>query len=205
MINLRITLLNISSLLFVIIICGTLLLATFMNTNPKLLKAAREYEERKLLKIVFPYTFTNYILEDNIDVPADTTLGIKKGSKAYLGKQNQEIVAIILPITVKEGYGGEIKILVGISSEVEILGIKILSHNETTGLGDKIEPEKSDWLLGFIGRSLANTTYTGWNIKKDGGDFDQFTGATITPRAVITTLRNVLTYVENNQEVLFKK
>ena len=93
--------------------------------------------------------------------------------------------------------------LVGISSKREILGIKILSHRETAGLGDKIEKDKSDWITRFKGRSIKYTDLNAWDIKKNGGDFDQLTGATITSRSVIIAIRRVLNYVEDNYEFLF--
>ncbi len=93
--------------------------------------------------------------------------------------------------------------LVGISSKREILGIKILSHHETVGLGDKIERNKSDWIRSFRGRSIKNTHPNEWNVKKDGGDFDQLTGATITSRSIIFAIRRVLNYTEDNYEALF--
>ena len=201
--NLRQSFFNIIALIFIIICCGGLLVVTFINTNPRAQKEASLYEEKKLLEILSPYSFTNSIIKESITLPVNTHAGIEDGSKAYLGKQNQGIIAILLPITVAEGYGGEIKMLVGVSSQREILGIKILSHHETIGLGDKIERNKSDWIRSFRGRSIKNTDPNEWNVKKDGGDFDQLTGATITSRSIIFAIRRVLNYIEDNYEVLF--
>ena len=201
--NLRQILFSSTALVFIIICCGGLLVATFTDTNPRAQKEANLYEEKKLLEILSPYSFTNSIIEESVTLPANTNAGIEEGSKAYLGKKNQDIIAILLPITVAEGYGGEIKMLVGISSKREILGVKILSHHETAGLGDKIERDKSDWIRNFRGRTIKNTDPNEWNVKKDGGDFDQLTGATITSRSIIFATRRVLNYVENNYEALF--
>ena len=200
---LRLILFNITALAFIIIFCGGLLLVTFTNTNPRTQKETNLYEEKKLLEILSPYSFTNSIIKESITLPASTNAGIEEGSKAYLGKQNQEIIAILLPITVAEGYGGKIKMLVGISSKREILGTKILSHHETAGLGDKIETDKSNWIKSFRGRSIKNTNPNEWDVKKDGGDFDQLTGATITSRSIIFATKRLLNYVENNYETLF--
>ena len=201
--HLRQILFNIAALIFIIIFCGVLLIVTFTNTNPRAQKEANLYEEKKLLEILSPYSFTNSIIKESITLPANTNAGVEEGSKVYLGKKNQDITAILLPITVAEGYGGEIKMLVGISSKREVLGIKILSHHETVGLGDKIERDESDWIRSFRGRSIKNTDPNEWNVKKDGGDFDQLTGATITSRSIIFTIRRVLNYIEDNYEVLF--
>ncbi len=195
--------LNIVALIFIIIFCAGLLVVTFTNTNPRAQKEANLYEETQLLELLSPYSFTNSIIKESITLPANTHAGIEDGSKAYLGKQNQGIIAILLPITVVEGYGGEIKMLVGISSKREILGIKILSHHETVGLGDKIERDESDWIRSFRGRSIKNTDPNEWNVKKDGGDFDQLTGATITSRSIIFAIKRALSYAEDNYEALF--
>ena len=201
--HLRKVLFNITALIFIIIFCGGLLVATLYNTNSRIQKEANQYEEKALLGILSPYSFTNSIVEERITIPVNTNAGIEEGSKAYLGKQNQKIIAILLPITAKEGYSGEIKMLVGISSKREILGIKILSHRETAGLGDKIEKDKSDWITRFKGRSIKNTDLNAWDVEKNGGDFDQLTGATITSRSIIIATRRVLNYVEDNYEALF--
>ena len=201
--NLRQNFFNIIALIFIIICCGGLLVVTFTNTNPRAQKEANLYEEKKLLEVLSPYSFTNSIIKESITLPVNTHAGIEEGSKAYRGKQNQDIIAILLPITVAEGYGGEIKMLVGITSKGEILSIKILSHQETVGLGDKIERDESDWIRSFRGRSIKNTDPNEWTVKKDGGDFDQLTGATITSRSIIFAIRRVLNYIEDNYEVLF--
>jgi electron transport complex protein RnfG len=91
---------------------------------------------------------------------------------------------------VQEGYSGEIRFLIGVDNDGAIEGVRVVSHSETPGLGDKIEIEKNDWVLGFNQRSLSNTPL--WKVKKDGGDFDQFSGATITPRSVVKGVHNAL-------------
>jgi electron transport complex protein RnfG len=98
----------------------------------------------------------------------------------------------------QEGYSGEIRFLIGVDINGLIEGVRILSHSETPGLGDKIEIEKNDWILSFNQRSLANTST--WKVKKDGGEFDQFSGATITPRSVVKGVHNALRALEKSQE-----
>ncbi|MDW6003954.1 RnfABCDGE type electron transport complex subunit G [Vibrio mangrovi] len=98
----------------------------------------------------------------------------------------------------QEGYSGPIRYLVGVDTRGEILGVRIISHSETPGLGDKIERMKSSWILGFNHRSLTNTPL--WAVKKDGGDFDQFTGATITPRSVVKGVHKALQALAHQKE-----
>lgn len=87
------------------------------------------------------------------------------------------------------GYAGEITILMAVDARGTLLGVRVVKHAETPGLGDKIEPAKSDWMLRFAGRSLDDPRPSGWAVKKDGGVFDQFAGATITPRAVVKAVK----------------
>jgi electron transport complex protein RnfG len=102
-----------------------------------------------------------------------------------------------------DGYSGTIRLLVGINLDGSLSGVRTLAHRETPGLGDKIEAERNDWILGFDGKSLDNPSLASWQVKRDGGAFDQFTGATITPRAVVKAVRNSLIYYRDNHAALF--
>lgn len=93
--------------------------------------------------------------------------------------------------------------IVGVNRDGTIAGARVLSHKETPGLGDKVELSKSNWILGFDGRSLQNPQASQWKVKKDGGEFDQFTGATITPRAVVQQIKRVLEFVAAHETELF--
>lgn len=93
-----------------------------------------------------------------------------------------------------KGYGGDIRLLLGVGADGRLLGVRVLSHTETPGLGDKIETAKSDWVLAFDGLSLGDPPRDQWKVKKDGGRFDQFSGATITPRAVVAAVRRGLAF-----------
>ena len=96
------------------------------------------------------------------------------------------------------------KLLVGIHQDGRVAGVRVVKHNETPGLGDAIEVRKSDWILGFDGKSLLNPIAEAWKVKRDGGEFDQITGATITPRAIVKTVKNTLDYFQANRENLFQ-
>ncbi|KFZ37912.1 electron transport complex subunit G [Shewanella mangrovi] len=98
----------------------------------------------------------------------------------------------------EEGFSGTISFLVGVDTEGVITGVRIISHSETPGLGDKIELAKSPWVTEFNQHSLANTPL--WGVKKDGGTFDQFTGATITPRAVVNGVHTAMQALAKNME-----
>ncbi len=119
----------------------------------------------------------------------------------YQATLNNVVTAVIFEVT-ENGYSGKIRSIIGIAPDGRILGVRILSHSETPGLGDKIEVEKDDWILGFDGLSINNPGQSGWAVRKDGGQFDQFTGATITPRAVVKSIRSGLEFFEQKKQVL---
>jgi electron transport complex protein RnfG len=119
----------------------------------------------------------------------------------YRAKKDQRLTGFAYRATA-QGYAGEIQLLLGIRPNGELLGVRVLSHSETPGLGDKIEVRKDDWILDFTGRSLGNTAEAEWAVKKDGGQFDQFSGATITPRAVVRAIHESLTYFDANRDEL---
>ncbi len=101
------------------------------------------------------------------------------------------------------GYSGAIEVLIGISEDGKIDGVRVLSHSETPGLGDKVEERKSDWIYGFAGLSLADPAPEDWKVKRDGGVFDQFSGATITPRAVVSTVKRGLAFFDRHHTEIF--
>ena len=122
---------------------------------------------------------------------------------AYRARSGGRPVAVILRFDATNGYNGPIRLLVGIDRSGRLAGVRVVSHRETPGLGDAIEAAKSDWILGFAGKSLADPAPPGWAVRRDGGTFDQFTGATITPRAVVEGVRRALDFFEDNRAFLF--
>jgi electron transport complex protein RnfG len=123
--------------------------------------------------------------------------------KAYLARQDDTPVAAFIQSIAPDGYSGAIRLTVGIYYDGNLAGVRVNEHKETPGLGDKVELKKSNWLLAFDGKSLSNPAPEKWKVKKDGGDFDQLTGATITPRAVVKSVSNTLNYFTGNKEQLF--
>ena len=97
------------------------------------------------------------------------------------------------------GYAGKMKLMLGVDAEGKVLGVRVLAHKETPGLGDKIETKKGDWILRFTGLSIGNPPVDKWKVKKDGGQFDQFAGATITPRGVVRAVREGLEFFAANK------
>jgi len=142
-------------------------------------------------------------LDQSIIVLPPETFASKKPVTVYLAtKQNQPVAAIFLVTTMK-GYGGAIQLLVGVNRDQTLGGVRVVQHKETPGLGDKVELGKSNWIKSFNGKSLSNPSQAHWAVKKDGGEFDQFTGATITPRAVVGAVKDVLDWSQLHFDELF--
>ncbi len=158
---------------------------------------------KKLHAIITPDEHDNKLFLDVIQVTSESLLGTKNAVSAYRARKNGAPIGVILTPIVPNGYNGEIKLLVGIYYDGSLAGVRVLSHRETPGLGDRIEEKRSDWILNFRTHSLQNPATKRWRVKRDGGVFDQFTGATITPRAVVKGIKNALLYYTENKELLF--
>ena len=160
---------------------------------------------RKLNQILPAEKYDNDLLNTTISIEADNRLGQKKTSTIYIAKRQDEVSAMIFSVIAPKGYSGEIKMLVGINIDGTLAGVRIVSHKETPGLGDAMETEKSDWVFGFNGKSLHSPAERKWKVKRDGGVFDQFTGATITPRAVVQAAHLCLIYFDRHKKELLEQ
>ncbi len=116
--------------------------------------------------------------------------------KVYIARQGEQAVAAVMEATAPDGYSGAIQLLVGADFSGTVLGSRVTEHHETPGLGDKIELRISDWITHFAGKTIASESDATWAVKKDGGQFDQFTGATITPRAVVNAVKRAGLYAQ---------
>jgi electron transport complex protein RnfG len=182
-----------------------LLSGTFLLTKDRIAEEKRRAEERALLDIVPRERHDNSMLDETISVGPDAKgLGLKREKHIYIARAQGDIVAAIIPATASDGYAGDIDMIVGVNTDGSIAGVRVLAHKETPGLGDKVEPRKSAWIFAFDGKSLTNPVLSAWAVKKDKGEFDQFTGATITPRAVVAATLRTLQYAQAHRETLFK-
>ncbi|AGA34026.1 Electron transport complex protein RnfG [Thioalkalivibrio nitratireducens DSM 14787] len=120
----------------------------------------------------------------------------------WFARKGDDVVGLVLSAVTAQGYSGNIHLLVGLDTAGNLLGVRVTQHRETPGLGDDIEVDRSDWILGFRGRSLENPPIELWRVRRDGGIFDQFTGATITPRAVVQAVRDALLYFRDHADPL---
>ena len=189
------------------LVATALLALTAELTKGRIANSEREAQEKALLDVVPRQSQDANLLTETMKVPPEAWagLGLKAGGDIFVVRRADDAIAVIIPAVAPDGYSGEVKMIVGVDAEGEITGVRILDHHETPGLGDKIDIKKTPWILSFTGKSLANPSAPHWKVKKDGGDFDQFAGATITPRAVVNQVRKVLEFVESHKNELFQK
>ncbi|AUI86511.1 electron transport complex subunit RsxG [Vibrio azureus] len=160
-------------------------------------------EQKQLLSLlnqVIPESIHDNNLVTSCRLVSALELGTTHSMPAYLATKNGQPVALAIESIAPNGYNGQIKILTGINNQGKILGTRVLNHQETPGLGDKIDLRITDWILSFTGKQVTENNWNSWHVRKDGGDFDQFTGATITPRAVVKAVRNTVDYVNKHRD-----
>jgi Na+-translocating ferredoxin:NAD+ oxidoreductase subunit G len=181
----------------------TLALAgTQLLTREQIAAQQRAAEARAYNEILPPARYDNALLDDFHLVEDRELLGLQQPRKILVARRGGEAQALIVPATAPDGYGGAIELIVGINADGTVAGVRVVAHKETPGLGDKIDARKSRWIDAFAGRSLGDPAPAQWAVKKDGGAFDQFTGATITPRALTAAVKRTLQYFEANRAAL---
>lgn len=182
-------------------VCALIVATTYQYTREKIQQNEADAKIRLLQEVLPKNQYDNNVAKDTKILPADKLLGTSDSSIAHIAKKHGAPIAIALTAIAPDGYSGKIKLLIGIHSDGHIVGVRAISHKETPGLGDKIEIKKSDWITQFEHSTFSKPA--SWQVHKDGGDFDQITGATITARAVITAVYRALEYFEENREILF--
>lgn len=175
---------------------GGLVTTTHTLTRDRIAANQRAALLRTLNDLVPPDAHDNDLLSDRIEIDSPDLLGSRQPLSAYRARLDGKATAIIMTVVAPNGYSGNIRMLVAIDTDGRLAGVRVVQHKETPGLGDKIDIDKSDWALSFNGKSLQNPPPPLWKVHKDGGLFDQFTGATITPRAVVQAVYNALRLFE---------
>jgi len=190
--------------LFLFAVTGTALVAlTYEGTRERIAANERENLLRKLHLLIAPDRYDNNLFMDTLQARDEKLLGTPEPVMIYRARREGNPVALVMAPVAPDGYSGSIKLLVGINVDGTLTGVRVISHHETPGLGDAIDETRSDWIRSFDGKSLQAPDVERWAVRKDGGEFDQLTGATITPRAVVKAVRNALLYYQDHQEALF--
>jgi len=179
----------------------------YVGTKDRIDASRTLAEQSALLEVIGDYPHSNDLLIDRLELTSDeiNALNTNESSQIYVIRNQGRVTGFIFPATAPDGYSGNINILVGLSVAGQLLGVRVIEHKETPGLGDKVDLKKSDWILSFTGKSLSNPSIEGWAVTKDGGNFDSFTGATITPRAMVRRILSVLEYYQLNRPSLIER
>lgn len=180
-----------------------LIAMTYWLTKDKIALEVEQSLIRQISILVPKSHYNNNVYKDCLIINNANYLGSTDKQKAYRMRADNINYAVLITAVAPDGYSGKINIAIAISNQQQILGVSILNHQETPGLGDKIERNKSNWLNQFNQLSLNKMTTSHWKLKKDGGQFDALTGATITPRAVVKAISKSLDYFSKNKEILF--
>lgn len=185
------------------VVATTLVALTESSTREQIRENEREALLSGINALIPHEQYDNAILQDKIVLDATEALGTEEATTVYRARKQGNDVAVILTAIAPNGYSGKIKMLIGIYADGRLAGVRVIDHKETPGLGDKIDEKKASWILQFEGLSLTSPNADKWKVKKDGGEFDQFTGATITPRAVVGAVKRSLEYFRTHRDELF--
>jgi len=181
-------------------LAATLLLAVAYGlTKEPIQKSALEDLRRSLEQVIPASIHDNNPAADTLQLQLDGTPLL-----VYRARRGNHVTGVAFE-AARRGYSGEIRVLLGIDENGKLLGVRVLQHTETPGLGDKIEVTRSDWITRFTGKSLGDPPDAQWAVKKDGGPFDQFAGATITPRAVVNGVRDGLRLFAAHRKTLLEE
>lgn len=192
-------------LLWLYSVIGTTLVSfTAQETSDLIAANERKVLLRNLYALLPRDQLDNDIAQDVIEIEPSPLLGTTEPSSVYRARLKGSPVAVIFRAIAPDGYNGNIHLLIGVYEDGTLAGVRAVKHAETPGLGDAIEVRKSDWILGFDGKSLGDPALEQWKVKRDGGVFDQITGATITPRAIVKTVRQTLEYYRQHRETLYQ-
>ncbi len=184
-------------------VCTALVAFTFELTDERIAANRQAWLEQSLRPALADVSFDSGISDSRLTIPAPNELPGSGDATIYRVYSNREPAAALFVVSARDGYSGAIRLLVGIDASGSVTGVHVLEHRETPGLGDLVEAGKSDWAMQFRGRSLGNPVADGWAIRRDGGEFDQLTGASVTPRAIVKAVRETLEYFAANQIEIF--
>ncbi|KGJ87792.1 electron transport complex subunit RsxG [Colwellia psychrerythraea] len=173
-------------------------------TKDEIKKQEQQHLLKTLHSIIEPSRYDNDIANDCIMMSAPE-LGTSNMHTAYIARKSGQVIAVAITSTAPKGYNGNIDFIMAINNDGSVSGVRVLKHQETPGLGDKVELRKSDWVTSFNGKKLLSPNDSRWAVSKDNGMFDQFTGATITPRAVVEGVKSTLNYFTKNKGSLLTR
>ena len=185
-------------------VCTSLVAATYQLTKDRIAANEKALLEQSLQPALTGIFYDSGVSESRLVLQPPHGLPGNDLAIIYRVFAEGEPAAALFVVTARDGFAGPIRIVLGVEASGSVTGVRILQHRETPGLGDKIVSARSDWVYQFDGRSMGDPQLLGWALKGDGGEFDQLTGASITPRAVIKAIRDTLVYFDANRDAIFQ-
>ena len=185
------------------ILCAAAVTATHRLTATRIDTNQQAWLESRLAPALGDVDFDTGLTDDVLAIRSPHGLPGNDPAQVYRVYKDGRPAAALFAVTAMNGYAGPIRLLVGVDVGGVVTGVRIVEHSETPGLGDKIESSRSDWVQQFPGRSLASLPIAAWSVRADGGQFDQLTGATVTPRAVVGAVRDTLVYFDAQRDAIF--
>jgi len=183
--------------------CTVLVAVTHSYTAPLIHANEQAYLEQSLKPVLGGIEYETELSRSVLNVPIPHELPGSEAAVIYRIYADGMPAAALFIVSARDGFSGPIKLLIGVKIDGSITAVRILLHKETPGLGDMIVSSKSDWLQQFESTSLTSPIEASWKIKRDGGEFDQLTGASVTPRAVIKAVKETLIYFDSNRDFVF--
>jgi electron transport complex protein RnfG len=188
----------------VAIVAGVLITASFELSRERIVANQRAQLLATLHEVLAPDSYDNDLEASRQLIVAPELLGTREPVEVFVATRIGQPVAALFTSIAPRGYNGPIELLVGVAKDGTVTAVRVTQHRETPGLGDAIERDRSNWIEGFTGRRLDAPVLANWRVRKDGGEFDAITGATVTPRAIVEAVRNTLIYFRDNSDSLFE-
>jgi electron transport complex protein RnfG len=186
-------------------ICTAMVALTYQLTEARIIANEQAWLERSLQPALSGLFYDSGVTESRLIVPPPHELPGSEAAIIYRVYAEDTPVAALFVVSARDGYAGPIRILIGIDVKGVVTGVHVLEHRETPGLGDRVDSTKSDWAKQFNGHSLVDPAPAGWAIKRDGGQFDQLSGASVTPRAITKAVKETLLYFDARSDEIFTK
>ncbi|UJF18710.1 electron transport complex subunit RsxG [Vibrio sp. SS-MA-C1-2] len=193
-------------ILAIFALLATALVAVTNAVTKDTIAKQQELQLLRTLNQIIPSTsYDNDLYASCTLVTAPEALGTTNAMPVYLATKEGKPVGAAIETIAPDGYSGAIHSIIAVDYNGVVTGVRVLEQHETPGLGDKISIRVTNWVDDFLGKSVTPENESRWAVRKDGGDFDQFTGATITPRAVVKSVKRTVTYYNQNRDQLFNQ
>jgi electron transport complex protein RnfG len=205
---LRISVRTAAILLAFTLVFTALMAGTYKATEPMVAASALAEKLRLIGEVLPPGQYDNDLMADAITLPPVQALALDDETRLWRARRNGVPVALVFEAAARDGYSGRIGLILAVNANGRLLALRVTSHKETPGLGDYIDPKKDKnkalpWIAQFSNLGFDSVPPKKWRVKKDGGRFDQMSGATISARAVTNASGRALAWAMENRDKLF--